>query len=257
MDKISIKGQVFDIDLVAFDKDGCLFDSVSFWLSYAQARYEQLVVGGISEEVARHWLAVEGAYGEEDENGTFKVNKIDPVGALAVASPDEEVFICATVLMEQCKMRWTKAREFVTKAFAQADKNMKLEECAIPKKGFPDVFHRLTAAGIPFGVATSDNSDRAYRAIAKYTDASALSFIYTGDDVKRNKPNPDLLLLISKKFNVPTSRILMVGDNYVDVAMAKNAGSIGMGIPEFENTKKRMEKYATVIAESLDDLVIL
>ena len=257
MAKISIKGQVFDIDMVAFDKDGCLFDSVAFWIGYAQARYNQLVANGISEEVAKHWLDVEGAYGETDENGVYKVKKIDPVGALAVAPPDEEIFICATVLMEKCGYRWPKAREFVTKTFAAADKNMKLEDCAIPKKGFPDVFHRLTAAGIPFGVATSDNSDRASRAIAMYTDASVLSFIYTGDDVKNNKPNPDLLLLVSKNFNVPTSRILMVGDNYVDVAMAKNAGAIGMGIPEFENTKKRMEKYATVIADSLDDLVVL
>lgn len=257
MAKISIKGQVFDIDVVVFDKDGCLFDSVSFWKGYVEARYAALIANGISEEAVNHWLKICGAEGEKDENGVFKVTEIDPMGAFAITPPNEEIFIAATVLMEKCGMRWPKAREFVTATFEEADKNLSIERCSEPKKGFPEVFYRLRDAGIPFGIATSDNSDRAERAVARFIDPSVLSFIYTGEDVKNNKPNPDFLLLVSEKFNVPTSRILMIGDNYVDVAMAKNAGSIGMGIPEFEDTKARMEKYATVMADSLDDLVIL
>ena len=257
MAKISIKGQVFDIDVVVFDKDGCLFDSISFWIEYAQARYNALLANGVPLDVVNHWLQLEGAKGQADEEGKITVTNIDPVGAFAVAPPDEENFIAATVLMERCKLRWPKARELAIKCFEEADKNMRIEKCSMPKKGFPEVFLRLKEAGIPFGIATSDNSDRAERAVARYVDPSILSFIYTGNDVKNNKPNPDFLLLVSEKFNVPTSRILMIGDNYVDVAMAKNAGSIGMGIPEFEDTKKRMEKYATVLADSLDDLVIL
>ena len=42
MAKISVCGNVFDIDVVVFDKDGCLFGSQAFWEGLARTRFDKL-----------------------------------------------------------------------------------------------------------------------------------------------------------------------------------------------------------------------
>ena len=48
--------------------------------------------------------------------------------------------------------------------------------------------------------------------------------------------------------------IAMVGDSIVDVEMAKNAGAIGIGIPEHEEMKQKMCGIASEIVDSLEDI---
>ena len=81
-------------------------------------------------------------------------------------------------------------------------------------------------------------------------------FVITPTDVPRGKPNPDMLEYISSKNGVPLNRIVMVGDSYVDVKMAKVAGSIGIGVTPFEDMRKKMIPYATEIVESLEEIEI-
>ena len=81
-------------------------------------------------------------------------------------------------------------------------------------------------------------------------------FVVTSADVPLGKPNPDMLLYISEKENLPTSHMVMIGDSYVDVAMAKAAGSIGFGVTVFDDMKEKMKPYATEILDSLEGIEI-
>ena len=81
-------------------------------------------------------------------------------------------------------------------------------------------------------------------------------FVVTPDDVKEGKPAPDMLLHISARTGVPLDRIAMVGDSYVDVKMAANAGSMGIGVSDDPAMREKMASVATVVVNSLEDIAL-
>ena len=123
-----------------------------------------------------------------------------------------------------------------------------------PRKGFPDILKRLRDASIPYGIATSDTKERAKKSVELFDDYSKVKFVVTIDDVERGKPDPDMLWWIQKRTKIPMENIAMVGDSIVDVEMAKNAGAIGIGIPEHEEMKQKMCGIASEIVDSLEDI---
>ena len=256
MSKLSVKGQVFDVDVVVFDKDGLLFDSVIFWIELAKARLKA-ALEYMDKELALKWLELMDVEAQETDNGEIEILRADPIGVMAVASPDEETMISATFLLQNLGLRWPQARAMAQEIFQKGDQLIDLTKGIRPKPGFPGIFQRLWQANIPFGIATSDDLERARRSVDMFDDFSHLSFVVTPKDVVHNKPERDMLDLIANKFQVPTQKIMMLGDSYVDVMMAKAADSVGVGIPEFTHMRKKMEPYATVIADTLDDIVIL
>lgn len=248
-------GKEFDVDTVVFDKDGLLFDSVIFWRELANSRIKASRKY-FNEEQIEEWMYLMDVKTSRDKNNQVWAVEADPIGVLAVASPDEETIITGTFIKQNLNLRWPEARNISREIFKKGDLNIDLKEAIHPKKGFPRIFQRLRAAGIPYGIATSDDLNRAKKSINMFDDFSKVSFTITPKDVSYNKPAPDMLNLIAKKYKMPLSKIMMIGDSYVDVLMAKNAGSIGVGIPEFEHVRKKMKPFADVILDSLDDIQI-
>ncbi|MBR2560266.1 MAG: HAD family hydrolase [Firmicutes bacterium] len=256
MGRLEVCGKELDIDLVIFDKDGCLFESKAFWTGLAESRAIRLAAA-TSEDIALDWLNLVGMPARRDENGGLAIYGCDPMGPLALAPPSEEIIICASVILKATGWRWPKCRETAEAVFYEADRNLDLDKCIVPRKGFPGVFERLSKAGVPFGIATSDEEGRARASIGKYTDLGALSFIVTPEDVVHNKPDRETIDLIAGRFGIKdNSRILMVGDSYVDMLMARSAGAYGMGVPEFPESREEMRPFASFIAGSLDELRI-
>ena len=103
--------------------------------------------------------------------------------------------------------------------------------------GVKEALEALKAKGYPMAVASSTGYEKTaehleHAGLLHYFDA-----VVGGDMVARGKPNPDMLIMISEKMGIPLEKIAMLGDSYVDVAMAKAAGSVGIGIPEEDITK--------------------
>ena len=61
---------------------------------------------------------------------------------------------------------------------------------------------------------------------------------------------------ISKKQNIPTERIVMIGDSYVDVKMAKAAGSIGIGVTADPVMQEKMAPFASEIIPTLEKISV-
>jgi HAD superfamily hydrolase (TIGR01509 family) len=79
-------------------------------------------------------------------------------------------------------------------------------EKGIPhKKGLDFLLDRLTAAKIPFGVATSSHKKTAMENLEKADILEKFAAITGGDEVANGKPAPDIFLLAAKKLGQPPS----------------------------------------------------
>ena len=79
-------------------------------------------------------------------------------------------------------------------------------EKGIPhKKGLLFLLDRLTAAKIPFGVATSTRRETAMENLEKAGILERFAAITGGDEVADGKPAPDIFLLAAKKLAAPPS----------------------------------------------------
>ena len=245
--------QTFDVQAVAFDKDGLLFESHTFWLELARVRAHTMAKHLPPEQVLR-WLAFFGVQAHL-EGEDYVITDVDSMGIMAIAACWEEITVTAGFLTEHGGMDWTQARRVSQQVFQESDRSLDLKRALKAKPGFPDIFRRLRAAGVPYGIATSAPAHRAIQSVDLFDDAKALSFLITPDDVSVGKPEPEMLYAVSQRLGIPTEKILMVGDSYVDVLMARRAGAIGIGIPEEASMVPQMEPYANAILSSLEELV--
>ena len=250
--KLQAGNQTFEIQAVAFDKDGLLFDSQYFWLELARVRAEAMAQY-LSPEQVLAWLRFLGVQahlqGEE-----YIITQVDDMGIMAIAACWEEITATAGFLVEHASMGWVQARQVSGEVIGRADQVLDLTRALKPKPGFPQIFQRLRQAGIPYGIATADPAQRALESVDLFDNAKALSFLITPEDVSVGKPEPEMLHTISRRLGIPTEKILMVGDSYVDVLMARRAGAIGIGIPEHASMVPKMEPYAHAILSSLEEL---
>ena len=115
---------------------------------------------------------------------------------------------------------------------------------------------RINELGVPYGVATSDTYERTKGSMSRYNCWDNVHFVVTPEDVAQGKPEPDMLIYVSRKQNVPLDRMIMIGDSYVDVKMAQAAGSIGIGVSPFADMREKMAPYATEVVESLEMIKI-
>jgi len=71
------------------------------------------------------------------------------------------------------------------------------------------------------GLITSKNRKRTTRIIDKFR--LKFDFVYTPDDLKRGKPNPESILKIKKIFKVKSNEILYIGDTIHDYTFSINS----------------------------------
>lgn len=252
---IQANGHTYEGDLLVFDKDGLMFEAEQFWIEMANAR-----IRAISEYCSKEKIytlaKLMGVKAKTNDKGVVEAEWVDPTGILAIAPPTEEVVILAAFLVDHAGIVWHDARNIAVKLFEKSDADIDLRRALKPQPGYVALMNRINELGIPYGVATSDTVDRTRDSMQLYHCWDNVRFVVTSADVPLGKPNPDMLLYISKKENVPTSRMVMIGDSYVDVKMAHAAGSIGFGVTTSNEMKQKMKPFATEILDSLEGIEI-
>lgn len=255
MSLIILNGRAYEVDALIFDKDGLLFQTKPFWRALALARLAGLADHLEAQDLA-DWLKLMGADGRLNENGRWVIEEVDVNGMLAVASPDEETVATASFLAFRLGWSWVQALNAAREVYEAGDVNFSLKEALTPQKGFPGIFNRLREHGISYGLATSDTRERALASLEMFDRADGPLFIITPKEVRRGKPDPEMLVKAAEMLNTQPSRLAMVGDSVVDVQMARAAGALGIGIPEHDQVRLAMAPYAPEIVSSLDDIVI-
>ena len=255
MAKITVNNHAYRADLLVFDKDGLMFECEQFWIEMANARMRSIAKHCSSDDLIA-WTKLMGVKTELKHGGSLEAIYVDPIGILAVAPPAEEIVILAGFLAEHTGIVWHKARNLAAAIFTESDAGIDLSRALAPQPGFVSLMKRINELDIPYGVATSDTYDRTRDSMSRYGCWDKVRFVITPEEVERGKPNPDMLLFISDKTGVPLDRIAMIGDSYVDVAMAQAAGSIGFGVTTSGEMREKMTPYATEITNSLEEIRI-
>ena len=99
-----------------------------------------------------------------------------------------------------------------------------------PFPGIRRLFAGIKDASGKIALASSCNRDELahYRAIINADDL--IDCACCGDDVRREKPAPDVVNLAARKLKVPPGQIAMIGDTPYDAEAARAAGLASIGV---------------------------
>jgi pyrophosphatase PpaX len=114
---------------------------------------------------------------------------------------------------------------------------------------FPGVFEALelikSQYSCKFGICTTSSPNEIAQ---RFMNRKELLNIFEDNiisraQVKKTKPHPEGILKLSKKWNMPSNHIIMIGDMNVDIEAGKNAGTITVGVLCGFANLERMQTY--------------
>jgi len=112
----------------------------------------------------------------------------------------------------------------------------------------------LAAMDIAMGVATNDATVAARGAIASLGLDRYLPHIFGYDSVARPKPAPDIVFAFADAVGLAPREIAVVGDNRVDLEMARSAGAVAVGVLTGNAAATDLEPLADMILPSVREL---
>ena len=93
--------------------------------------------------------------------------------------------------------------------------------------GIPGLLERLGESGMQVALVTSvPDRTLVCEALEGLTLNRYFAAVVTGEDVKRNKPDPEGIQMVLERMEVRPSRVIMVGDSASDIQAGRNAGVI-------------------------------
>jgi len=107
------------------------------------------------------------------------------------------------------------------------------------------LFHALKQKGILVVLNTGYNNETAESLVQKLGWKLGTDFdsLVTANDVDKNRPNPDMILLAMKRFGISNAaEVVKVGDSIIDIEEGKNAGcSLSIGITTGAHTFEQLQ----------------
>ena len=91
-------------------------------------------------------------------------------------------------------------------------------------EGITDMLAAIKRRGLPTGVMTGKGRRAARITLAALGWESMFDAVVTGEDVARQKPDPEGLLIVAKQLGVHPRACVFVGDSPADIGAGKNAG---------------------------------
>jgi len=98
-----------------------------------------------------------------------------------------------------------------------------------PLPGAKELLARLSAARVPWAIATSARLDGARPTLGALGVGPGVPIV-TRDQVEHAKPDPDLFLEAARRLGVPAGDAFVVGDSVWDLLAAQRARALGVGL---------------------------
>ena len=149
---------------------------------------------------------------------------------------------------------WYKRFGFIHKASVYYHQN--ISDCALFEGAMEAVVQIKQNFG-PVGIYTTSSWKEIKERFVNRMDLLEVfgDCIIGRDRVKRTKPNPEGIEILSKKWQIPPDRILMVGDMATDIEAGKNFGAITVGVLTGFGTRATFEAAkADFILPSIKEL---
>lgn len=105
---------------------------------------------------------------------------------------------------------------------------------------------------LPYGVATSSKRLFAEDILRRGGVADRLQFLWTGDDVRNGKPDPEIYLESAKSLKVAPSEMLVLEDSGNGCKAAVRAGAITVAVPGPHSIEHDFSG-AVLVANTLED----
>ncbi len=212
------------IEAIIFDKDGTLADSALFLKRLAQVRSQRCaaLIDASSplsaSEIVAHLLAMLGV----GESG------IDPDGLMAAGTRQSNIDALVEALLGIGVSPESEIQTLVAEQFARADCDLSPKTRYTPPfPGTQVMLQRLSQSKVKLGVLSADSPANIEDFLRYY---NLLPWIddWQGtepDDVP--KPAPDLLHRLCRRMAVAPRQVVIVGDSWVDQALAVQANVAG------------------------------
>lgn len=124
-----------------------------------------------------------------------------------------------------------------------------------PYPGVPELIARLHAARIPLGVLSNKVHELSVRITQTLWPDGTFGAIWGYRDEARRKPSPHFLHKIAEQFGVPIEGVWLLGDTPTDIATARAAGAVAVGVTWGFRTRAELESAgADFVVDHPDDL---
>lgn len=127
--------------------------------------------------------------------------------------------------------------------------------------GIADLVRSCAEAGMRIGVITGKSRLTALITLDRLALRDAFTVIYAGDDVERQKPDPEALTLALRDLAAtPTDRAVMIGDSAADIAAGKAVGLATIGVtwgsPDLDELKSAAPDHVVSTVAELETLLL-
>lgn len=216
--KIRCQEKIFDsIEMVIFDKDGTLANSVPYLIQLGRSRAQCLDAHapGVGTSLLK-------AFGFDDHG------QLHPQRLLAVGSRYENEIAAATYVMETGK-DWVQSVSIAQDAFREADKTMPPKASTTTLiHGVADLVRSLHQAQIQLGIISADITHNVVKFAQQYDLMPYCSCLAGVDTV--DKSNPTACRTFFQQYDIDPSHILVIGDSGSDIRLAQSIGAHSIGV---------------------------
>ncbi len=214
MPVLSIGDAKVEANFILFDLDGTLVDGAARHRSLARMRIE--AIGNlVGSEAVDRWAELSGVNPASGD--------VDPDGPLTRAPRRDDLAVAAAAIYLTGR-GWLEAKRLATEAYEEADHLQERDYTPLLLPGVEEALRRLREAGFRLGIATNGEGATA-AAMARALGIEGLFDAIVGaEDVKQEKPAPDMILLACKRVGVTPDEAVYVGDLPEDVEAGRGAG---------------------------------
>jgi pyrophosphatase PpaX len=118
------------------------------------------------------------------------------------------------------------------------------------------VLRKLKAKGFKLGIITSKYRRPVMDVLSHFGIAELFDVVVTGYEVKKHKPEPDIVLEAAKRLGVKPKQCVVVGDSPVDVESGKRAGSFTIAVLSNTYDRRLLEDAKpTIVIEELETIL--
>ena len=239
----------FDIDLIAFDKDGTLLEFGPLWGGLARR-----CVAGLAEHVGRAdlipplyaALGFDADLGEAISGGPLAVTSMAGLDAIARAE------------LDRIGLAPQAAQAAIAHSFGPCMRSSPTLDMLVPIGPVEQLLTNLVAAGLIVAVITSDHRHPTVATLRTLGWDRWITYTVCADDPFPGKPAPDGLYHLRDHTGIPTAHMAIVGDNPGDARTGLAAGAAGrIGVLSGNSTPADFVTVANAVIPSIQDIQIL